>query len=123
MAWASTPSPRSTTGASPGRASTPPRGLGSRSRQASPNLACQHRAFLAQIAAIRGPEDEARRLGEEVLAEATARGLRGTVAFAGRALVQRALATGRLEVALVQLEAMSALRADIASSCTRATSR
>ena len=76
-----------------------------------PNLACQHRAFLAEIAAIRGPEDEARRLGEEVLAEATARGLHGTVAFARRALVQLALATGRPDDALVQLEAMWTLGA------------
>ena len=71
-----------------------------------PNLACQHRAFLAEIAAVRGPEAEARRLGREVLAEATERGLRGTVALARRALIQLALATGRPDEALVQLEAM-----------------
>jgi DNA-binding CsgD family transcriptional regulator len=76
-----------------------------------PNLACQHRAFLAEIAAIRGPEDEARRLGDDVLAEATGRGLRGTVALARRALVQLALATGRPDEALVQLEAMWTLGA------------
>jgi DNA-binding CsgD family transcriptional regulator len=76
-----------------------------------PNLACQHRAFLAEIAAARGPEDEARRLGDEVLAEATGRGLRGTVALARRALVQLALATGRPDEALVQLEAMWTLGA------------
>jgi DNA-binding CsgD family transcriptional regulator len=76
-----------------------------------PNLACQHRAFLAEIAAARGPEDEARRLGNEVLAEATGRGLRGTVALARRALVQLALATGRPDEALVQLEAMWTLGA------------
>ena len=76
-----------------------------------PNLACHHRAFLAEIAAIRGPEDEARRLGDEVLAEATGRGLRGTAAFARRALVQLALATGRPDEALVQLEAMWTLGA------------
>jgi DNA-binding CsgD family transcriptional regulator len=76
-----------------------------------PNLACHHRAFLAEIAAIQGPEDEARRLGGEVLAEATARGLHGTVAFARRALVQLALATGRPDDALVQLEAMWTLGA------------
>ena len=76
-----------------------------------PNLACQHRVFLAEIAAVRGPEDEARRLGDEVLAEATARGLRGTVALARRALVQLALATGRPDEALVQLEAMWTLGA------------
>ena len=76
-----------------------------------PNLACQHRAFLVEIAAVRGPEDEARRLGDEVLAEATGRGLRGTVALARRALVQLALATGRPDEALVQLEAMWTLGA------------
>ena len=76
-----------------------------------PNLACQHRAFLAEIAAVRGPEADARRLGGEVLAEATGRGLRGTVAFARRALVQLALATGRPDEALVQLEAMWTLGA------------
>ena len=76
-----------------------------------PNLACQHRAFLAEIAAVRGPEADARRLGDEVLAEATGRGLRGTVAFARRALIQLALATGRPDEALVQLEAMWTLGA------------
>jgi DNA-binding CsgD family transcriptional regulator len=76
-----------------------------------PNLACQHRAFLAEIAAVRGPEDEARRLCDEVLAEATGRGLRGTAAFARRALIQLALATGRPDEALVQLEAMWTLGA------------
>ena len=76
-----------------------------------PNLACQHRAFLAEIAAVRGPEAEARRLGQEVLAEATGRGLRGTVALARRALIQLALATGHPDEALVQLEAMWTLGA------------
>jgi DNA-binding CsgD family transcriptional regulator len=76
-----------------------------------PNLACQHRAFLAEIAAVRGPEAEGRRLSHEVLAEATGRGLRGTVALARRALIQLALATGRPDEALVQLEAMWTLGA------------
>jgi DNA-binding CsgD family transcriptional regulator len=75
-----------------------------------PNLACQHRAFLAEIAAIRG-RDEARGLAAEVLAEATERGLRGTVTFARRALVQLALAAGHPDEALVQLEAMWTLGA------------
>jgi DNA-binding CsgD family transcriptional regulator len=86
-----------------------------------PNLACQHRAFLAEIAAVRGPEDEARRLGDEVLAEATGRGLRGTVALARRALVQLALVTGRPEEALVQLEAMWTLGAVVHRGLARAS--
>ena len=86
-----------------------------------PNLACHHRAFLAEIAGIRGPEDEARRLGDEVLAEATGRGLRGTAAFARRAVVQLALATGRPDEALVQLEAMWTLGAVVHRGLARAS--
>ena len=67
-------------------------GLRSALEAGQPNLACQHRAFLAEIAAVRGPEAEARRLGQGVLAEATRRGLRGTVALARRALLADELA-------------------------------
>jgi len=71
-----------------------------------PNLACQHKAFLAGIAAVRGQQDEARRLAAEVLADAAARGLHGTAALARGALVQLALAGGQTGEALANLEAL-----------------
>jgi DNA-binding NarL/FixJ family response regulator len=73
---------------------------------AQANLACQHQALLAEVAALRGQEAEARRLAGEVLAEAAGRGLHGTTAVARRALGQLGLATGRAEEALEHLEAL-----------------
>jgi DNA-binding NarL/FixJ family response regulator len=70
------------------------------------NLACQHQVLLAEVAALRGQEEEARRLATEVLVEAAGRGLHGTIALARRALGELALATGRPEEALEQLEAL-----------------
>jgi DNA-binding NarL/FixJ family response regulator len=71
-----------------------------------PNLACQHQVLLAEVAALRGQEEETRRLAAEALAEAAARGLHGTTAVARRALGLLALATGRSEEALEHLEAL-----------------
>jgi DNA-binding NarL/FixJ family response regulator len=71
-----------------------------------PNLACQHRAILAEVAALRGKEQEARGLTEEVLNEATGRGLHGTVAMVRRVLGQLALARGDPEEALEHLKAL-----------------
>jgi DNA-binding CsgD family transcriptional regulator len=69
-----------------------------------PNLACQHRALLAQVAAARGAAEQARRLAADVLAESAGRGLRGTAAIARTALVQVELAAGRPDEALTHLE-------------------
>lgn len=79
------------------------RSLAAETRQ--PNLACQHQAMLAEIAATRGHEDQARSLAAQTLAEATARGLHGVATQARRALIDLALATGRPGEALSQLEA------------------
>lgn len=70
------------------------------------NLACQHQVFLIEVAALRGQEEEARRLAGEVLAEAAGRGLHGTTALARRALSELALATGRADEAVEHLEAL-----------------
>ena len=71
-----------------------------------PNLAWQHAAVLAELAGIRGREAEARELADEVLREASARGLQGTVALMRRALGQLCLAIGRPEEAIGHLEAL-----------------
>lgn len=71
-----------------------------------PNLACQHKAVLAEVAGLRGREEESRRLMEEVLAEAAGRGLQGTVAMVRRAQAELALARGDAQEAIVQLEAL-----------------
>ncbi|HKF75377.1 MAG TPA: AAA family ATPase [Candidatus Dormibacteraeota bacterium] len=70
------------------------------------NLACQHQVFLLEVAALRGEEEEARRLAGQVLAEAAGRGLHGTIALTRRALAGLALATGRAEEAVEHLEAL-----------------
>src|SRR5262249_55171357 len=59
-----------------------------------PNLALQHAAILAEVAGVRGREQEARHLAEEVLGEAAARGSHGTAALVRRALGQLSLAWG-----------------------------
>jgi DNA-binding CsgD family transcriptional regulator len=71
-----------------------------------PNLACQHKAVLAEVAGLRGREQEARRLTADVLAEATGRGLHGTVSMVRRALGELALACGKPDDAIVHLEAL-----------------
>lgn len=73
-----------------------------------PNLACQHRAFLAQAAGFRGAGDVARQLAEQVLTEAAGRGLRGTAALARLGLVNLELARGRPEEALAHLDTLLA---------------
>jgi tetratricopeptide (TPR) repeat protein len=76
-----------------------------------PNLAWQHAALLAELAGIRGREEEARALADEVLREASARGLHGTVALMRRTLGQLCLAVGRPEEAIGHLEALWRLNA------------
>jgi DNA-binding CsgD family transcriptional regulator len=76
-----------------------------------PNLAWQYAALLAELAGIRGREEEARALADEVLREASARGLHGTVALMRRALGQLCLAVGRPEEAIGHLEALWTLNA------------
>jgi DNA-binding CsgD family transcriptional regulator len=71
-----------------------------------PNLACQHKAVLAEVAGLRGREQEARRLTEEVLAESAGRGLHGTVAMVRRAQGELALAGGDPQEAIANLEAL-----------------
>ena len=68
-----------------------------------------HRSRYASAdatAALRGQEQEARRLAEETLAEATARRLGQPATVARSALVTLALANGRAEEALEQLETL-----------------
>ena len=74
-----------------------------------PNLACQHAAILAEVAGLRGREQEARRLTEEVLEESAGRGLNGTVAMVRRAQAELALARGDPEAAIGHLEALWAV--------------
>jgi DNA-binding CsgD family transcriptional regulator len=66
------------------------------------NTACLHLASLAQVAALRGREQPARRLAAEVLIEATARGLGKAADTAHLALGSLALIAGRAEDALFE---------------------
>ena len=70
-----------------------------------PNGACRHQALLAGLAAYRGHQ-QARRLAEEVLAEATQRQLVRDAADARYALGLLALGAGRAAEALQHLEAL-----------------
>lgn len=74
-----------------------------------PNIACLHVALLAEVAALRGREEEARRLAEEAIGHATARSLVGTAVIARRALAELALAQGQAETALDHLHALLGL--------------
>jgi DNA-binding CsgD family transcriptional regulator len=74
-----------------------------------PNIACLHLALLAEVAALRGRDQEARQLAGETIRDATARSLRGTAVIARRALAQLALARGRPAEALEQLQALLAV--------------
>jgi DNA-binding CsgD family transcriptional regulator len=72
-----------------------------------PNSACLHLGSLAEIAALRGREQDARRLAEDTLAEATERRLGKAVIAARRAIGTLALATGQAEQALEQYAALA----------------
>jgi DNA-binding CsgD family transcriptional regulator len=69
-----------------------------------PNLACQHEAILVELAVLRDPEDDARRLADQALAAASGRGLLGTLVTVRRALGLLALASGDADGALEHLE-------------------
>jgi DNA-binding NarL/FixJ family response regulator len=70
------------------------------------NGACRHKSLLAHLSALRGREEETRRLAEEVLAEATARRLVREASEARLALGLLALGAGRAAEALEHLEAL-----------------
>ncbi len=72
-----------------------------------PNSACLHLGSLAEIAALRGREQDARRLAEDTLAEATERRLGKAIVAARRAIGMLALATGQAEQALEQFAALA----------------
>ncbi|MQA77089.1 MAG: AAA family ATPase [Streptosporangiales bacterium] len=71
-----------------------------------PSTACRHQSSLALLAALRGDEERARELADEVLAEANDRDLRSTAAVAYRTLGLLDLATGRATEALAHFEAI-----------------
>ncbi len=71
-----------------------------------PNIACQHLACLVMLAALRGREQEARRLARQALAEATTHRLAWAAASTTLALGTLALVTGHAEQALEQFEAL-----------------
>ncbi|MQA87633.1 MAG: LuxR family transcriptional regulator, partial [Streptosporangiales bacterium] len=72
-----------------------------------PNMECRHQSSLAMLAALRGRERQARRLAEEVLAEASKRRLAGAALHARRALGLLDLAAGRPAEAMEHLEALA----------------
>lgn len=69
-----------------------------------PTMACRHLGWLAMLAAIRGRADDARRIAEDVLAEAATRDLAGAAATARRALGLLDLVAGRPHEATRHLE-------------------
>lgn len=71
-----------------------------------PSTACRHQGSLALLTALRGDEERARELADEVLAEANDRDLRSTAAFAYRTLGLLDLAAGRATEALAHFEAI-----------------
>ncbi|MFG1945459.1 AAA family ATPase [Nonomuraea sp. NPDC048826] len=72
-----------------------------------PNLACGHRAWLAMVAALRGREDEARRLAADVLTDAVPHRLDAAAAMAHRTLGVLDLAAGRWGDALRHLRTLA----------------
>ncbi|MFL6249806.1 MAG: LuxR C-terminal-related transcriptional regulator [Actinomycetes bacterium] len=70
------------------------------------NGACRHQSLLAHLSALRGREEETRRLAGEVLAAATARRLVREASEAQMALGLLALGAGRPADALEHLEAL-----------------
>jgi DNA-binding NarL/FixJ family response regulator len=70
------------------------------------NSGCQHTAYLAQVAAWRGRERQARELAREALAEATVRSLVKAAGDANYALGILALSAGQPEEALEHFEAL-----------------
>ncbi len=71
-----------------------------------PNTACRHRSSLALLAALRGQEERAHRIAEEVLAEASERRLASVMVSAHQALGLLELAAGRASEALAQFTTM-----------------
>ncbi len=71
-----------------------------------PNVACQHQAALAGLAVLRGEAEQAHRLAEGALAEATVRRLVGAAVAARHALAESAFLAGRPEEAIEQLEGL-----------------
>jgi DNA-binding CsgD family transcriptional regulator len=69
-----------------------------------PNTACLHQASLATLAALTGREQRTRELADELLSQASARGLAGASMSARRALALLDLAAGRPAAALEHLE-------------------
>jgi DNA-binding CsgD family transcriptional regulator len=74
------------------------------------NLMCVPLGILAELAAMRGEDDEARKQAHEALDQATERGLTLASAYAGRALAAIDLARGRWIECLNRLESLSDLR-------------
>ena len=71
-----------------------------------PNTACRHLGWLAVLAALRGREDDARRLADDALARGYEHRLVGASTWAYRALGLLDLAAGRPADALARLEAV-----------------
>jgi DNA-binding CsgD family transcriptional regulator len=78
-----------------------------------PNTACRHRGLLALCAAIRGRQD-AGKLAEAVLAEATVRKLADAMAYARRALGLIELVAGRHSEAARHFEEVGDPQSDLA---------
>ena len=74
-----------------------------------PNVACQHAAALVELVALRGEEEQARRLAEEALARATVHRLVGAAVVTRRALARLELSRGSREAALEHMEAVRGL--------------
>jgi len=69
-----------------------------------PSLSCEHKAILAEVAALRGKEEVARQLIDGVLDEATSCGLLSTSILVRRSLIELAMAAGNVDEALQRLQ-------------------
>jgi DNA-binding CsgD family transcriptional regulator len=70
------------------------------------NTACRHRTMLARLAVLQGQEAEARKLADEVLAEASRRRLADSAAYAHLSLGHLELVAGNNDEAVRHYEAM-----------------